>query len=138
VRITERVGAQCYPLPMPVVTNTVEERQVLQAQLGYKTMLSLLEEASLSIMGLGYMGWQAPLHLDRFITDVELGQAMEAGAIGELLGHCINSEGQLLVGAYHDRLTSYLILAPAKRPTMILQSGAKRVPRSRLQVGTGH
>jgi DNA-binding transcriptional regulator LsrR (DeoR family) len=128
MRLSERVGAQCYPLPMPVVTNTVEERQVLQAQLGYKTMLSLLEEASLLIMGLGYMGWQAPLHLDGFITDVELGQAMESGAIGELLGHSINIEGQLLTGGYHDRLTSYLLQAPAKRPTMIVQSGTKRVP----------
>ncbi|MDQ0392486.1 sugar-binding transcriptional regulator [Labrys monachus] len=131
MRLSERVGAQCYPLPMPVVTNTVAEREVLQAQLAYQSFLSLVEEASVLMMGIGYMGWQAPLHLDGFITDVELGQAMEAGAIGELLGHGIDASGRLVSGGYHDRLTSFLLQAGARRPTMIVQSGTIRVPAIR-------
>ncbi len=128
MRLAERVGAQCYPLPMPVVTNTVAEREVLQAQLAYQSFLSLVDEASVLMMGIGYMGWQAPLHLDGFITDVELAQAMEAGAIGELLGHGVDASGNLLTGGYHDRLTSFRLKAPAQRPTMIVQSGTIRVP----------
>lgn len=127
MRLAERVGAQCYPLPMPVVTNTVAEREVLQAQLGYQAFLSLVEEASVLMMGIGPMGWQAPLHLDGFITDPELAQAMDAGAVGELLGHGIDAAGKLVGGGYHDRLTSFTLRAPATRPTMIVQSGSKRV-----------
>lgn len=40
MRLAERVGAQCYPLPMPVVTNTVAEREVLQAQIAYQAFQS--------------------------------------------------------------------------------------------------
>ncbi len=126
MRIAERIGAQCYPLPMPVVTNTLAEREVLQAQLAYQTFLSLVEEASVLMMGIGYMGWEAPLHLDGFITDVELSQAMEAGAIGELLGHSIDAAGRLIRTGYHERLTSFAPQAPATRPTIIVQSGSKR------------
>lgn len=131
MRLAERVGAQCYPLPMPVVTNTVAEREVLQAQIGYQFFLSLIAEASVLIMGMGYMSWQAPLHLDGFITDQELAQAMEAGAVGELLGYGIDEHGQLIPGAYHERLTSFRPVAPATRPTVIVQSGAIRVPAIR-------
>jgi DNA-binding transcriptional regulator LsrR (DeoR family) len=128
MRLAERVGAQCYPLPMPVVTNTVAEREVLQAQIGYQHFLSLIDEASVLMMGMGYMSWQAPIHLDGFITDGELAQAMEAGAVGEMLGHGIDSQGQLLTGGYHERLTSFRPTTPATRPTVIVQSGAIRVP----------
>ena len=128
MRLAERVGAQCYPLPMPVVTNTVAEREVLQAQLAYQSLLSLIEQASVLMMGIGFMGWQAPLHVDGFITDIELAQAMERGAIGELLGQGITAAGDLVTGGYHDRLTSFTLKAPAQRPTMIVQSGSVRVP----------
>jgi DNA-binding transcriptional regulator LsrR (DeoR family) len=128
MRLAERVSAQCYPLPMPVVTNTLAEREFIQEQMAYKAFLQLVEEASVLMMGIGYMGWHAPLHLDGHITDVELGQAMQAGAIGELLGHSLDASGSLLSGGYHDRLTSYKLTKPAVRTTMIVQSGSVRVP----------
>ncbi len=128
MRLAERVGAQCYPLPLPVVTSTVAERDVLQAQPAYTAFLSLIDEASVLMMGIGFMGWQAPMHVDGFITDVELAQAMEAGAIGELLGRGVDGSGKLLSGGYQDRLTSFELKAPARRPTVIVQSGSIRVP----------
>ena len=128
MRLAERVGSQCFPLPMPVVANTVAEREVLQAQLAYQSFLSLIAEAGTLMMGIGYMSWQAPLHLDGFITDGELAQAMEAGAIGELLGWSVDASGRLLGGGYHERLTSFRLEPPARRPTIIVQSGDIRVP----------
>ena len=128
MRLAERVGAQCYPLPMPVVTNTVAEREVLQTQIAYRAFRSLVDEASVLMMGIGHMGPQAPLLLDGFITDAELAQAVDAGAVGELLGQSIDEAGDLLQSGYHDRLTSFAIQAPATRPTVIVQSGAIRVP----------
>ena len=127
MRLAERIGGQPYPVPMPVVTNTIEERQFIQNQFAYKSFLSLIEEATVLMMGMGYIDWQAPLHLDGHITDVELGEAMQAGAVGELLGHSFTVQGKLLTGGYHDRLTSYLLPSPARRTTMIVQTGSIRV-----------
>ncbi|WP_158813161.1 sugar-binding transcriptional regulator [Methylocapsa sp. S129] len=128
MRLAERVGAQCYPLPMPVVTNTVADREVLQAQIAYSFYLSLVEEASVVMMGIGHIGWKAPLHVDGFITDVELAQAMEAGAVGEVLGQCIDETGVMIGSGYHNRLTSFRLPIPAVRPTVIVQTGKIRVP----------
>jgi len=127
MRLAERIGGQCYPVPMPVVTNTIEERQFIQNQLAYRSFLSLIEEATVLMMGMGYIDWQAPLHLEGHITDLELGEAMQAGAVGELLGHSFTAQGTLLDGGYHDRLTSYLLPSPARRTTMIVQTGSIRV-----------
>ena len=126
-RLAERIGAQSYPLPMPIVTDTVEDREVLQAQLGYKNLQRLIEDANILVMGIGYMGWQAPIHLDGFITDMELAQAMEGGAVGELLGSGIRADGRPLDGGYHLRLTSFALKPGDKRPTMIVSSGRQRV-----------
>lgn len=131
MRLSERIGAQSYPMPMPVVTNTAAEREVLQAQLAYQSFLSLIESASVLMMGIGYMDWRAPLHVDGFITDGELRQAMESGAVGEVLGHGLTGEGRLLRNGYHERLTSYALSVPPQRPTMIIQTGAIRVPAIR-------
>ena len=46
MRLAERIGGQCYPVPMPVVTNTVEERDFIQNQMAYRSFLSLIEEAT--------------------------------------------------------------------------------------------
>lgn len=131
MRLAERISAQCYPVPMPVVTNTVEERRFIQAQVAYKSFLSLIEGATVLMMGMGYIDRKAPLHLEGHVTDAELGEAMQAGAVGELLGHSFTAEGKLLAGGYHDRLTSYHLPSSARRTTMIVQTGSIRVPAIR-------
>lgn len=131
MRMSERIGAQSYPMPMPVVANSVAEREVLQAQLAYRSFLSLVSEASILLMGIGFMDGEAPLHRDGFITEAELREAQRQGAIGELLGHGVDAEGRLLTGGYHDRLTSYAPISPPQRPTMIVQTGRVRVPAIR-------
>jgi DNA-binding transcriptional regulator LsrR (DeoR family) len=130
-RLSERLNAQCYPLPVPVVTNTVQEREVLQAQPGYGVLKSLVEEATVLIMGIGYWGAEATLYRDGFITAAETTQAMEAGGVGELLGCAISAEGEIVKAAYHDRLTSFVRTGPADRPTTIVASGSLRAPAIR-------
>jgi DNA-binding transcriptional regulator LsrR (DeoR family) len=131
MRLAERISAQCYPVPMPVVTNTIEEWSFIQTQPAYRSYLSLIDEATVLIMGMGYIDWQAPLHLDGHITDVELGEAMQAGAIGEVLGHSFDKHGRLLENGYHKRLTSYQLPVPAKCTTMIVQTGSVRAAAMR-------
>ncbi|MCO7728933.1 sugar-binding transcriptional regulator [Brucella intermedia] len=124
--LSERIGAQCFPLPMPVVTHSIEEREVLQAQPGYRNLKALVGEASLLMMGIGYWGPEASLYMDGFITAAETGQAMECGAIGELLGTAIDVNGRVVDADYHPRLTSFALTSPAERPTVIVGSGTNR------------
>lgn len=127
MRLAEKVGAECYPLPMPVVTGSVEEKNVLQQQMAFKTSASMVDSADLLVRGLGYMSPDAPLFLDGFINEEELQYMLDAGAVGEILGHCFDASGQLITGGHHDRLTSFSLQSPPKRFSMIVQTGQRRV-----------
>ena len=131
MRMAERVGAECYPLPMPVVTGSLQEKLLLQQQMAFKTSASLVASADLLVSGVGYMAPDAPLFRDGFIVEAELRQMLSAGAVGEILGHCFDAQGRLLTGGHHDRLTSFPPHSPPRCTTMIVQTGARRVPAIR-------
>lgn len=129
--LAERINAQCYPLPMPVVANTVEEKTLLQAQMSIRAALDLIKEASALMMGICHVTPDAPFYRDGFITKEELKKVIAAGAVGELLGYCFDAEGNLLDVGYHERLTSFRLPSPATRRTLIVQCGLERVPAIR-------
>lgn len=124
--LSERINAQCYPLPMPVVTNSVDEREVLQAQPGYRTLSTLVSEATVLMMGIGYWGAEASLLMDGFITAAETKQAMEGGAVAELLGTAVDQYGEIVAADYHARLTSFALSPSSDRPAIIVASGQNR------------
>lgn len=122
MRLADRVGAQCYPLPMPILANSREERDMLQSQRGYQVVGRLAVEAKAWIVGIGHIGWNAPLHVDGFIDDAELGALMERGAIGEVIGWAFDADGRLVSTPIHERLTAVHHVVPP--PRMVLAVGA--------------
>tara|TARA_B100000949_G_scaffold161368_1_gene142102 strand:+ start:965 stop:1975 length:1011 start_codon:yes stop_codon:yes gene_type:complete len=124
--MAEALGAECYPRPMPIITNTAEERRVLQAQPGYQSISKLVADAQVLIMGMGFFGAKSSLLEDGFITADETRQAIEVGAVGEFLGFAINKDGEIVPAEYHERLTSYLPEPNPGRPVIIVASGAQR------------
>ncbi len=125
--LAERIGAQCYPLPMPVVANSIEEKNLLQGQISFRGSAALAEEATLMMMGICFVNEKAPLHTDGFITKEELDEVIAAGAIGETLGHCFDAEGNILDVGYCNRLTSFRLPFPPSRRSVIVQCGRERV-----------
>ena len=96
MRIVERTGAQFFPMPMPVVVETLAERDLVQTQRPYRILSELALEARCLMVGIGHIGWQAPLHLGGFITDAELTALIEAGAVGEIGGRSYDVNGQFI------------------------------------------
>ena len=93
MRLADRVGAQCYPLPLPVLTDTREECEFLRAQRGYAIVDSLFRQADAVVLGVGSIGSTAPLLIDGFVTPEELAELLEAGAVGELRSHPFDHRG---------------------------------------------
>jgi DNA-binding transcriptional regulator LsrR (DeoR family) len=104
MRIAERTGAQCFPMPTPVIAASVEEKRLLQAQRPFATLRDLLSQARCLMIGIGHIGWQAPLHHDGFVSDAELTELIEAGAVGEIAGWSFDQHGQLLSCSINQRV----------------------------------
>ncbi len=124
VRLAERTGAQCYPMPAPVIAATVEERRLFQAQRPFLALKALFAQARFALVGVGEIAWQCPLHASGFVTDAELTGLMEAGAVGEIAGWSFDQAGRLIDTPLNERVNGLLPCAPG-----VMAVGASAGPR---------
>ena len=131
IRVAERTGAQCYPMPAPVIAASAEECRLLRSQRPWRTLAALLGEARCVMVGFGQIGWRCPLHADGFISDRELTEIIEAGGVGEIAGWAFDASGKPVVTSIHDRINGLSLggLSPDRE--------ASAAPAGRVTVGVG-
>jgi DNA-binding transcriptional regulator LsrR (DeoR family) len=126
MRLADRTGATCYPLPTPVVTDTPEQRELLQSQRPYRVVRELAAQAKVAFLGVGTLDDKAPLLVDGFITEDELGQLTEAGAVGEVAGSAFDAEGRLVASPLRSRITAIPLELPLRRLTVGIAGGRSK------------
>lgn len=94
--LSERVTAHCYPLMLPVIATTPEERDTLQRQPGNERALRLAANADTAVIGIGDLGPNAPLQADGFLTAAEIAALNARGAVAEVLGTAFDADGRFL------------------------------------------
>lgn len=104
--IADKAKTRSFPMPLPVIAASARERELLHEQASIKKTMALGTAASISFVGIGDLGPNAPLKEDGFVTDVELRALQKAGAVGELLGWAYDAQGQLITGLTNDRVAS--------------------------------
>lgn len=123
MRLADRTGAVCYPLPTPVVTETRSERDLLQSQRPYQVIRALAAKAKVAFLGIGAGDARAPLLVDGFITKHELDELIGAGAVGEIAGSAFDADGRLIESELTLRTTAIPIELPLKRLTVGIAGG---------------
>lgn len=127
MRLAERTGAQCFPMPTPVVASTVAERELLQTQRSYAVIRELAQHATAAFVGVSQVGWGSPLHEDRFITDRELNELMELGAVGEVGGWAFDGEGRLIEGSTNERVAGLPLSSLGRAAVVAVAGGPEKV-----------
>jgi len=127
MRLADRIGARCYPLPAPVVAGSSQERELAQAQASFKQVAALAAQAQLQIVGLAEIGWQAPMHRDGFLTDDEIGMLVRAGAVGEIAGWPFDGDGVLVRHEIVSRLGALPLAAPPVPPRIAVAGGRRKL-----------
>ncbi len=127
MRLADKIGAQRYPMPAPVVTGTVEEREALQSQRSFAILRELRTQARASFVGISEIAWQAPIHQDGFIDDADISTLIEDGAIGEITGWPFDASGQRLDTPIYDRVASLELEIPPKRLTVVAGCGPNKI-----------
>lgn len=106
MRMAEHINAKHYPMPLPVLPRSKEEKDQLHAQHYIANNLKLAAQADVTFIGVGNLGLNSPLHLDGFITKQELDELQNQGAVGELIGWVFDKSGNLLDCAVNQRVAS--------------------------------
>lgn len=116
--IADKVTAQTYPMPLPVIAATADERTALLAQATLANTRSLAKQTNVRFVGVGPMLDQAPLVADGFITAEDQQRLVSKGAVGEIIGFIFDRDGQLLEDEINDRVSSAALRPSPDRPTI--------------------
>jgi len=74
--MADAVKARHYPMPLPVLVSSTEERDLLHRQSLVQSTLQLGREADVAFVGIGELGADAPLCLDGFLDPQEMARLM--------------------------------------------------------------
>ncbi|MFT3987808.1 sugar-binding transcriptional regulator [Aestuariivirga sp.] len=114
-RVGERVKAPHYPMPLPVIANTVHEKSLLLAQKTLRNVIELAHQADVTFVGIGTVDESAALLRDGFVRPDEVRALVRGGAVGEIVGWAFDSEGRLIEGLTNDRVLSVPLEQPVTR-----------------------
>ena len=144
IRVSDSVRAPHYPMPLPVIARSVEERELLTSLASVKSLFDLVERTDVSFVGVGAVGDSGALVQDGIITRQEAEALRQAGAVGEITGWAFDSAGRVLSEGTNQRVAS----APLRRADNRLVIGvamgpSRRAPMrgalaGRLISGSGH
>jgi DNA-binding transcriptional regulator LsrR (DeoR family) len=87
----------------------------------------LRARARASVLGIGEIAWNAPVHRDGLLNDAEIGTLIERGAVGEITGWAFDAEGRILDGETNTRVASLPLERPPGRPTIVAGNGSRKV-----------
>ena len=102
--MADRIKARSFPMPLPVIASSPEEREMLLSQPMIQPTLALAAQADVTFVGIGDLGPKAPLYEDGFITEAELKALQKAGGVAEIVGWVFDRDGRLIEGITNDRV----------------------------------
>lgn len=127
-RLADRTGARHYPMPLPFLMSSEEERNRMVRIDPIARVRAVAAKADLRLIGIGQMDQKAQVHVDGFVTREELLEMMRLGAVGEVTGWAYDVKGRLIKGGTNKRLTSIPPQIPAVSTTIAAAVGAAKVP----------
>jgi DNA-binding transcriptional regulator LsrR (DeoR family) len=126
--MADRIKARSFPMPLPAIASSREEREMLHAQPLIQRTLALAAEADITFVGVGDLGPGAPLYEDGFITEAELKALQKAGAVGEIVGWAFDRDGKLIEGITNERVASAPIPSRERSLVVALAMGERKLP----------
>lgn len=104
--MADAIKARHYPMPLPVLVSSAEERELLHQQALMRSALDLASQADVTFVGIGELGPDAPLCVDGFLDPEEMLALVSQGATGEICGWIFDGQGQLLRDPVNERVAS--------------------------------
>jgi DNA-binding transcriptional regulator LsrR (DeoR family) len=123
LQAAEKIGGKCFLLPAPLLADSPEERRQWCRHRLYKVVEELAGQADVAFVGIGDMRIGGPMHRDGFLTDEEVNELVQAGAVGENLGWAFGHTGSLVRVPTQERVTSIQLRRPAHRPVIAFAGG---------------
>ena len=127
MRIADKLSAPHYPMPVPVFSETMEERALFHALRPVQEVVRLAQTADVAFVGVGQMGNDAPLLKDGFVTTAQLAEMQALGATGEIVGGVFDAQGKYIETDVTKRMGGVRIEPGRSAPVIGVAAGAGKV-----------
>ncbi|RLQ88025.1 sugar-binding transcriptional regulator [Notoacmeibacter ruber] len=104
--LNDILSVNAYPMPLPVIASSAEERQMLLAQKTVAHTMKLAAQSDVAFVGVGELDERAPLMVEGMVTADELSDLRAQGIVGEMLGWVFDRDGRLVENALNARVAS--------------------------------
>ncbi|MFO1068775.1 MAG: sugar-binding transcriptional regulator [Geminicoccaceae bacterium] len=102
-RLAAQTGGESYFLPVPFFADSAADKAVFLAQKIVRDAFELARAAELVIIGIGEVTPSSHMVRTGMITRDEFAEVRELGAVGEVLGQFVDSEGRLVPAEINER-----------------------------------
>jgi DNA-binding transcriptional regulator LsrR (DeoR family) len=127
-RLSEVTGAECYFMPAPFFADSIADKKVLLGQKGIKDTFTLAKAAELYVVGIGEIGTHAHMLATHTVTDKELKEVKQAGAVGEVLGRFLDAQGRVVPAELNDRAVGIKLEEIKGKPVIAIAGGSDKPP----------
>lgn len=125
-RIADAFGADCYQLTAPVFVADAEIRKRLWLEPGLQELLRRASAIDLALVSVGDLGPDATLFTQGILSPSELPELRAAGAIGDVLCHFIDRNGQPVRHRANERVMAVSLDILRKIPKVVIAAGGRR------------
>lgn len=128
-RVAEKLVAPYFPMPVPVISDTAEERAFYYHLRPVQAVMELVERADVTFVGIGQMNENAPLVVDGFVTPAEMAEFQRKGAVGEIASWVFDDQGNY-IKSDRDALVGALRIEPDRAAPVIGIAGGQSKVRA--------
>lgn len=136
-RLAEKTGAQSHVLPVPFLTNSAEDREVILSQPGVRELFNIARNSSMKIAGIGTVDASAQLVTTGMIEPREIAEIHAAGGVGEMLGHFFDARGHVLETSLTARVLAVDLDGPQESNIVAIAGGPSKIAAIRGVLNSG-
>ncbi len=127
-RVAEKLMAPYYPMPVPVISDTAEEREFFMRLRPVQAVFELARSADVTFVGVGQMGRDAPLAVDGFVSPDVLIELQAQGATGEIGSWVYDAKGRYIDSPRNALVGGVRVEAGQVKPVIAVAAGPRKVP----------
>jgi DNA-binding transcriptional regulator LsrR (DeoR family) len=127
MRIADKTHAPHFPMPLPVIAASPEERDLFHSLAPIRRARELASCADVTFLGVGQMDDSAPLYVDGFLSLDRLHELQRAGAVGEMVGWPYDAEGRYLELGDSFCIAGVMILPSTDRLSVAVAAGSSKI-----------
>ncbi|HEV7413508.1 MAG TPA: sugar-binding transcriptional regulator [Casimicrobiaceae bacterium] len=125
-RIADAFGADCYQLTAPVMVADESVRAALWSEPGLRELLERARRVDLALVSVGDVSEEATLFRQGLLPRSALASLQAAGAVGDVLCHFIDVEGNVVDHPVNRRVVAVDLDDLRRVPKIVVAAGGRR------------